>query len=306
MHNYRASGLSVASELALPGFEPCDAANGSDVTFRLGTVPDALSDAEHHGPTWQIAGNRFLLDIPELARFLISDGTQVTVQPEGDTPPEDLAMFLGGSVFGILLHQRQQIVLHGSAVIVDGRAVLFCGASGAGKSTLAALLGERGYALAADDICAVSLTGDVPTVRPDGRRLKLWRESLDALALETRAVGAVRQRVEKFYVEPRAASMAAAPIGAIYILRDARPPHAEGIDRPNTVDAARALLRNAYRPLLVRRMQQRPLYFDAGTRLAALGVVHTLTRPLDFAANDRTIAALEAHWRMLGLLEPPR
>ena len=49
------------------------------------------------------------------------------------------------------LGQRRFLLLHASAVVRDGRALLMTGESGAGKSTLAALLGERGWRLMGDE-----------------------------------------------------------------------------------------------------------------------------------------------------------
>ena len=45
-------------------------------------------------------------------------------------------------------------------------------------------------------------------------------------------------RLEKFFVEPAAAFGEPLPLGAVYALREARPPHQPGIERPNVVDAA--------------------------------------------------------------------
>jgi len=89
-----------------------------------------------------------------------------------------------GSVFGILLHQREEIVLHASAVRVNGRAILFCGASGAGKSTLAAVLAQRGLPLITDDVCAITLSpAGAPMVHSDGLHLKLWAQAIERLDL---------------------------------------------------------------------------------------------------------------------------
>ena len=159
MHFYRVSGLSVASEIALPGLIAGTAGAAPQVTIRRGAVPENLPEPSASGPTWQVAGKQFLLRIPDIARFLLNDGREIVFAPESDDNVADIPIFILGTVFGILLHQREQIVLHASAVRVQGRAVLFCGASGAGKSTLAAALAQRGYSLVTDDFCTLSING---------------------------------------------------------------------------------------------------------------------------------------------------
>ena len=125
------------------------------------------------------------------------------VEPEAPAREADIPIFILGTVFGILLHQREQIVLHASAVRVNGKAVLFCGPSGAGKSTLAAALAQRGYPLVTDDFCTLTVDGaGAPLVHPDGRQLKLWAQAIDRLDLAQQRGERVRDCLEKYYVEP--------------------------------------------------------------------------------------------------------
>jgi hypothetical protein len=164
--------------------------------------PRAFSGASAAGPTWQIAGKQFLFHEPNVGRFLLKDGAEIVVAPESQANGEDVPVFLLGTVFGILLHQRGQIVLHASAVEVNGKAVLFCGSSGAGKSTLAAALAQRGYRLLTDDV-AITLDLDAtPIVHPDGRQLKLWAQAIEKLELAGSRRNPVRRSLKKFYVEP--------------------------------------------------------------------------------------------------------
>lgn len=304
MYFYCASGLSVKSEIAVPGLFPIAHDRDPDVTVRLGTVCTALENATASGPTWQMAGDRFLLRVPGIARFLLEAGRDITIEAENGTPPADLVIFLLGTVFGILLHQRGQVVLHASAVHVNGKAVLFCGPSGTGKSTMAAALGMRGFDLVTDDLCAITLaTAGAPTVQPDGRLLKLWSQTIEQLDLVDHRRDAVRTKLEKYYVEPPDAFSQPLELGAIYLLREARLPHAPGIERPNVVDAMLSLRRNAYRPRLVRGMGRRATYFHAATTIANCAGVFHLTRPLDFAAMLEVISWLERHWSEIGLTE---
>jgi hypothetical protein len=304
MHFYRISGLSVASEIDLPGLIAGTAARAPQVTIRRGPVPENLPDSRAAGPTWQIAGKQFLLRIPDIARFLLNDGSEIVFAPESEEGAADIPIFILGTVFGILLHQREEIVLHASAVVVNGKAVLFCGSSGAGKSTLAAALAQRGYPLVTDDLCTVTADGPaMPLVHPDGRQLKLWTHAIERLDLAQSRGERVRKSLEKFYVEPAEVFTEPLALGAVYALRDARPPHAPGIEKPNVVDAALLLRRNAYRPLLVRRLDQKANYFHAATTIANSAGIFYLTRALDFAKMPEAIASLERHWLELRLTE---
>ncbi|MES2056357.1 MAG: hypothetical protein V4564_10485 [Pseudomonadota bacterium] len=306
VYHYTVSGLTVASELILPGLIAADDVPGvgPDVVIREGDVPATLDQVESSGPNWQVADGRFLLEVPGILHMLLIEGREIIFATANGIAREEAAIFVSGTGFGILLHQRERIVLHASAVRVRDSAVLFCGPSGAGKSTLAAALSDAGYDLVTDDFCGISMDSDgLPWVQPDGRQLKLWQNSIDKLDMSERRAAPVRKVLEKFYVEPRAASIVALPLAAIYVLREARPPAVPGIQRPNIVDGALMVRGNAYRPAMVRRMKQQPLYFQAAAAISQRAGVFTLTRELNFAKFPAVIGWLEAHWRELELLE---
>ncbi len=302
MRLFSVSGLVVASEIDLPWRPAPDPEGAPDVTIRQCETPTELPGAVEAGPTWLIAGDTFLIRVPGVARFMLKGGREITFELEDDTPPEEAAIFIIGTVFGILLHQRGQVVLHASAVRVGGKAVLFCGASGAGKSTMAAALGQKGYGLLTDDVCAIGVDGAGKLVaHSDGRKLKLWAQAIKGLDLADRKADAVRAKLEKYYVEPHEPGDETLQLGAVYVLRETRPPHADGIERPNVVDAALFIRRNAYRPRLVAAMQQKDSYFRSAASIAAGPGVFILTRPLTFTALPDVIERLESHWTQLGL-----
>ena len=302
MSLYRVSGLVVESDIELPSFAALGCADAVDVVVRAGDVPQTLDEARTIGPHWFLAQDRLVLGIPGVVRMMIRGGDELIYAVEPGASHEDAAIFLTGTGMGILLHQRREIVLHASAVRVGDHAVLFCGPSGEGKSTLAAALGEAGHGLVADDLCRIELReGAPPLVHCDGRRLRLWEDATQRLGLAARRGAPVRAAIRKYYVEPRAVAGRPLPIGAIYALREARAPFAPGLHAPNPVDAALIVRRNAYRPLLVREMDQRQLYFRAATQLVWTVGVQILARPLDFDAMPGTVATLQTNWRALGL-----
>ena len=304
MHSYYMAGLSISSEIALPGL----LAQGNDggpceISIRRDKVASALDNERIVGPTWQMSGDQFLLRIPNVARFLVTGGSTVAFETENDTPAEDVAIFLVGTVLGILLHQRGHIALHASAVEVNGKAVLFCGRSRAGKSTMAAALSQRGYPLVTDNLCVVATAAATPMALPDGGRLRLWAQAIESLDLGTRRSAPVRTHIEKYYVEPSSAAYEALPLGAIYVLRETRPPLTEGIDQPHATGTPLLLMRHIHLPLLIRRMNREAAHFKAAIEIAnAVGIFY-LTRRFEFVDMPVVISWLEQHWREMGLAE---
>jgi len=302
MPDYRICGLTVASELDLPGAIAASLPlAGAQVEIHRGAVPVTLDAATETGPTWEIAGDTFLLRVPRIGRFLMTAGRDITVEIETGVTHRDAAGFVLGTAFGILLHQRGALVLHGSAVAKDGRAIAICGVSGAGKSTLAAALCREGHCFVADDLCTVALNDQrQPVVLPDGRQLKLWKESIDRLDLVERQGDSVRESFEKYYIAPFDTAATPPKLSAIYVLREARPPLQEGIEALALPDAVRRLDYEAYRPGLRAKIGHKPAMLAQAAAMLGHTKVFVFTRPRGFEHMSETVAALRAHWDALG------
>lgn len=294
---YLISGLVVRSEIVLPGMIPAAPGAAPDVTIGSAIVPHALDLALECGPTWQRGARQFLLHLPSIGRFLIEDGTRISVDPVSGATEQDVAAILFGCALGLLFHQRGLVVLRASAVETGGRAMLFCGQSGAGKSFLAAALDAAGHHFVADNLCVVTIDGQGRAlVTPDSAGLGLWWLAIRALGLEDRRGSRLREALEKFHVRPRAACATQLPIGCVYLLAEDRHGDSIAIDPVAIAQSALMLGGNAFRPVLVEQMKQGKPYFLANAAIARAGGVFTLRRPLDLKRTDAVVAALEDHW----------
>lgn len=117
-------------------------------------------------------GTRFYLDIGR--------GEVWTTWPDPLTV-EDTATYLLGPVMGHFLRRRGALCLHGSAVLLDGRCVVFAGPPGSGKSTLAAAMARTGHRILADDVCRIERDGESWRVQPGYPRIRLWDDAADLI-----------------------------------------------------------------------------------------------------------------------------
>jgi hypothetical protein len=301
VRHYRIGGLLVESSLALQGAIPA-APGEPDVVVRLAEAPCSLPDATIAGPNWVAAGDTFLLKVPNVARYLIVGGREISIELEPGVEVADAQVYLLGTAFGLLQHQRGRMVLHASAIAVGGKAALFCGPSGAGKSTLAASLNRRGYPCVSDDVCGIDFSSGAPEVLPDGRMLKLWSDTVRHLEMAERQGPAIRRRLDKYYIEPESTAVDRnLAVAAVYVLRVAGPDRKVGVSRLGNADAAVLLRRNAYRPSVINKIGLEGAYLGWSSGLQRHAGVFSLTRPFDLAAMPEVIGWLEDHWRALGL-----
>jgi hypothetical protein len=299
MWHYRMSGLNVASEIALPGALPRSDTGTNEVLIRRGTLLHALEGTSSR--------RQYLLRVPDVGRILIEDGQKISFDLDAGADERDAVVYMLGSAFGILLHQRGHLVLHASAVAVGSGAVIFCGPSRAGKSTLAAALVGQGYPFITDDVCHIGFDGARPIVFADGRMLKLWDETVENLALGARRGERVLRQTDKFYISPeRRADEHPTQLAAIYILREADKTLQQDVEQLSTVEATALLRQNAYRPELLAMMDLEPQYFLDTMNLVSHTPVFYLTRSLGFTLLPQVVRELEVHWAELGLTHRDR
>ncbi len=284
----------MRSVLPLPELLPADSSEPFQVEVVYGEVPAELPDALARGVRFQASRDQLLLQVDGVARYLVSGGERVTIARDPAADDDDVRVFLLGSVFGALLHQRDDLVLHGSAIEWEGECVAFLGFSGVGKSTLASAFRKRGHAVLTDDLCVVRPRADGRMVAyPGFPQTKLWLDSLEQLNVSPEGLRRIRNKLEKRAV-PLAESFASAPLPVkkIYLLR----PHDQDELGLRPVEGPRKLgiLRNhTYRFGFLAGLDRQAEHFQQALKLAQQAPVSIVVRPSNAFRLDELVKMIE-------------
>lgn len=230
LFRYRAYGLSIASELEIGALPADSGANAADVEIRLRPVHHA-QDTLKDDPAIEFSPGLQILSWPSVASFAIHDGAVIDVAL-ADHPYRALYQVpLLGAVFATLLHQRGVLVLHASAVEIEGKGVAFIGQKGMGKSTLAAAFLRAGHRLVADDVLAIDFsTPGQPVVIPGFPEIKLNQDVNETVTLF--ATDSARPHPDFPKVQKRLSNNFCAtptPLAAIYVLGDDKAAHCQAL-----------------------------------------------------------------------------
>ncbi|MFC4810029.1 aldolase [Paenibacillus sp. GCM10023250] len=293
---YRAFGLAIASEIDLPELLADAEADGeADVCIRREALTAIWEErAGEEGGCYAFGDGEFMLRIEGTGIYRVRDGREIAVTPAEGASETAVRLYLLGTCMGALLFQRQLLPLHGSAVVIGGKAYAFVGDSGAGKSTLAAALLQRGYPLLTDDVVAVTLTRDrVPYVIPAYPQQKLWQESIDRLGMrDGRYVPLYATKfgipvAQRFCSEP-------VPLAGVFELVKTDGSRAElrrlrGLERLPTVRY------HTYRQFLISRLGLDHRHFSTSVSVVDRIAMYQLRRPENgFSADELVALVLEA------------
>ncbi|RWE75158.1 MAG: serine kinase, partial [Mesorhizobium sp.] len=216
---YKAYGLVIGSEVTLPELEPTRPAT-PDLEIAVGRV-DFPGQASRDATAFRFEPTRQYLSWQAVGTFLISGANRIDVDPAPGVDDPLLAFPLLGPVMALALHQRGLLVLHASAIEVDGKSVICMGDKGAGKSTTAGAMIRAGHRLLTDDVVALDLSDpDRPVILPGFPQLKLAADAAGAIRLEQAEVRPqVHPQIDKAQHRLRDGFAAeAVPVSRIYVL----------------------------------------------------------------------------------------
>ncbi len=129
-------------------------------------------------------GGGYLLRYPGRADFhLAADGWDIQAWPVPGASEATLLHLYRNQVRPLALSRQGRLVLHASAVDLGGRGIAFGGPSGHGKSTLAAAFARQGAGFLCDDGLLLDVEDSAIRVEPADPSLRLWEDSLEALAI---------------------------------------------------------------------------------------------------------------------------
>jgi len=315
MHSYTAFGLRISSDLQLPELAQDLAA----ATFAGAAVPEiSIAEGSHHDwpaipalsphstPTLAMAAADWRLELEGVGWFRAWDGTGLSWERWDDSVSNrDVRTFLVTSGIGALLIQRGALVLQGTTLVREGKAVLLLGFPASGKSTLAWCLLQQGWQLLSSEMSVVDAQG---LVWPGVQQLKLWHDSAVALDLDWQQLPLVRRGLKRYALGPADLPVAAdpTPLAFIYGLgRSKRAKHKSEKEKPKegpitTVEdesssseqemfrawarksereALLKLRNHAYQPRFYRAMEQEASLFLQASQLLKRVAVNELIAP---------------------------
>lgn len=258
----------------------------ADVEVRKVSEPRRVSGPLYSESYWQMNQWEFAMQVESVGNFYACDGTEVEYAPADGAGKNEIELYLNGSVYGAILHQRKILPLHGSSFRYKGVTVLVCGDTGAGKSSLTAAFCLEGAEFLTDDVTPVILKEGNPYILALSDRIKLWGDTLKQLEKEVEGLINIYRRTDKFYLPmERARGDFFRP--DLVLMVEVKEIGAVDFREISGADRFAVLRGEIYRPeYLLGMPENEPLYFRVLLKLADRNRMIRITRPAGIRISD--------------------
>jgi hypothetical protein len=171
----------------------------SDVKIEITTIKKLVASPLYDDGFFRLNQNEFSMDVEEVASFYACDGNYISLVIDPKATKANIELYLNGSVYGAILHQRKIMPMHGSCFVHNNQGIMLCGESGAGKSSLTAAFVLDGNEFLTDDVTAILFSNNEPFIWTMSDRIKLWEDSLLQLNQNKEGLDRIDPETEKFY-----------------------------------------------------------------------------------------------------------
>lgn len=197
---YSIANLGVQSELLLPTLavstanSPIDSLGHVSIIYGL-VCQNGLNNPTHQGFNYQTTSTEFWLNIPSIARFQVSKGEQIIIDPVDGIDDESIRTFLLSICIEVLLRQRYHLVASGFALKFRNYGVGFVSNLSSGLAILQGLFYKQGFSFLGSNFFALNSIGEVV---PGVGQLEFWPSSATTLGLDTKTLKILRPGIEKY------------------------------------------------------------------------------------------------------------
>lgn len=292
---YKAFGLNVISEIPFNELPKLDSKEDEpiDVSIKVESGLQSINELSFSNKKMLVKENLVIFEVKDIAVFSIENGSRITVTPLNGYEEDIARIYLLGSCMGALLMQRKIFPLHGSAVVINGKAYAFIGDSGAGKSTLASAFLKLGYQLLSDDVIAVTLSENfLPIVTPSYPQQKLWQDSLNMLGFNPVSYRSIYGRETKYCV-PVPSEFSSEPIqlGGIFELSKTENDFLS-IEQIKGLSRFKNIFYHTYRNFFISEMGLTDWHFSTSAKILKNIKMYSMRRPNHINTTEKLVLTI--------------
>lgn len=284
---YKVFNLSCKSTFPLPSFVVNQEMIDPDFEVVLGTVaPDFKNEPTVKKPFTQFNENEFFYQMPDIARYFVTDGNKVVIEPLCEDWDSILLFFYSNCIAAILF-QNNQIPFHVSGVLdKKGGLWLFAAPSRTGKSTTALKLKEKGYTYFTDDTALITVENNQCVAIASYPVLRAWENTMNNQQVYALSEGKqLRAEINKFGIAFHDDFVATSQKVKGIVFLEMKGDSIQ-IERLKSIEGIKRLGDNIYRNKWVHGMNKQLLQFKTLSTISQKVPFWTAIRPKEKPSYD--------------------